>query len=535
MKHASLPLKTVLFSIVFFLLAITPIWAQTEKESNNDFASANLVPFTGEAFGSVCPGDVDYFKIVLPRDGVVRVNMKVTNTGAGYGTLHVSGYDQRQASGNLFNSTPAYSTNTNSELEANTDVFCRSAGDTIYLSVQPESQCFSYKLSFSMPGEATEKDAEDNNDFLRSITFNIGDTVRGHIGYWSGAGTKDAVDYFKTVLPQDGRYRIIMEATNTGNGYGSMYVTGYDQRKENGNLLNSTPAYSTYIGATTFDSVDLFCRSAGDTLYFKVTQNSQCFSYKITYKLVSEPAENDTEPNNTFQQAHFFNIGDTARGHIGYVAGGGVTDATDVYKTVLPQDGKYRIIMEATNTGNGYGSLYVSGYDQRMETGNLFNATPAYSTYSESRTIDSLDLFCRSAGDTLYFKVTQNSQCFNYKITYKLIGTPSDNDVEPNNSFQEALYLAENDTARGHIGYVAGGDVTDQVDYYKFVVPKNGIVKVYMEGTNTGNGYGSLYVTGYDQRQDNGNLFNATPAYSIYSNQTTSEVATLYGRSAGDT
>jgi hypothetical protein len=525
----------ILCSFTLLFLFVITGFSQAESESNDDFSTANLASFNSEATGSVCPGDVDFYKFVVPRDGVVRVHTEATNTGSSWGILHVSGFDQRRENGNLFNNTPAYYSDPGAISQDNADLYCRSKGDTIYIKVTQDNQCYSYKLSFSMLGAATANDIETNNSYITATKFNTGDTLTGHIGYVTATGGVDDVDYYKTVLPKDGVYRIYMEATNTGNGSGIMWVSGYDQRQDNGNLFNATPAYYTDAGSTRLDSTDLFCRSAGDTIYLKVTNANQCFSYRITYKMISAPTDNDLEPNDNYDQATMFKMGDTAKGHIGYIAAGGVTDGVDVYKTVLPADGKYRIYMEGTNTGNGNGILYVSGYDQRRDAGNLFNSTPAYYSAPGVTMIDSADLYCRSAGDTIYFRVSQANQCYNYKISYKMIGSPSDNDLEPNGTFEQAKQFNRGDTAKGHIGYVAAGGVVDDADFYKTVVPKDGVVRVYMEATNTGNGNGILYVAGYDRQKDAGNLFNSTPAYYSAPGVTMIDSVDLFGRSAGDT
>jgi hypothetical protein len=533
-KRYSFPVKAILLFAVSFLFAFAAS-AQAEKEPNNDFANANLTSFTGTATGSVCNGDVDYFKIVLPSDGTVRVHIEATNIGGNTASFHTAAYDQQQNNGPLFNITPAYYVGAGSLSVQDADAYCRSAGDTIYVAVWQDNECFSYKLSFSMVGASTPNDTEPNNSFTQSIRFNLGDTLRGHIGHVSGTGVSDDADYYKTVVPSDGVYRVYMEATNTGSNIGNMYVSAFDQRKDNGVMYNRTVAYYSNPGQISIDSVDLYCRAAGDTLYFRVTQSSMCYSYKIMYKKVSSPTDNDAEANNSFDQATSFKMGDTAKGHIGYVVAGDVADNADFFKTVLPKDGKYRVVMEATNTGDGTGNMYVTAFDQRRDNGVLFNRTPAYYTGPGQLIIDSIDLYCRAAGDTVYFRVMQSGQCYGYKITYKLIGSPSDNDLEPNNNFNQAIAFAESDSVKGHIGYVAAGDVADNLDFYKTVVPRDGVVRVYMQAENTGDGAGNLYVTAFDQRRENGVLFNRTPAYYTGPGQISIDSLDVYGRSANDT
>ena len=119
MKKCYLPNPKLFLLFSFLFLTGFHAWAQAEGEPNNDFSTANTFAISGNATGSVCPdGDVDFFKIVLPKDGVYRIKIEATNAGSGAGNFYFSGYDQRRGAFqivaakivNLVNQTPVHMT-----------------------------------------------------------------------------------------------------------------------------------------------------------------------------------------------------------------------------------------------------------------------------------------------------------------------------------------------------------------------------------------------------------------------------------------
>ncbi|WP_162944801.1 PKD domain-containing protein [Flavisolibacter nicotianae] len=513
-----------------------------DLEPNNSFTDAvamNIDQSIGGHIGYTTGGNVadpeDYFKFTLPANGIVRVYMDATNTGSSNGYFSVSGYDNRQTNGSLFSKTVGGYLNAGASATDSVDLYCTSAGETIYLRTSQQYQCFSYHLRYTILNASGDVDAEPNNSFADAIGFPITDTASGHLGYLSGGAVADDVDFFKTVLPTSGVLRIYAVATNTGNSNGYFNINGYDQRQSNGSLFSKSIGGYLNAGQTAIDSVDLYCQGQGDTLYFRLSQQYQCFNYKLYYTVLNAVGEVDAEPNNSFAEATQFSTADTIHGRIGYIVGGTVNDAEDYFKTVLPANGILRVYMQATNTGNSNGYLYINGYDQRQANGSLFTRSVGGYLAAGQSAIDSVDLYCSAAGDTIYFRATQQYQCFNYILRYAIINPSSDVDLEPNNDFAHAVSLNEGDSAAGHVGYVSAGTVADPYDYYKTVLPSDGAVRIYVEATNTGNSNGYLYINGYDQRQANGSLFSKSIGGYLAAGQSAIDSVDVYCRSANDT
>ena len=99
----------------------------------------------------------------------------------------------------------------------------------------------------------------------------------------------------------------------------------------------------------------------------------------------------------------------------------------------------------------------------------------------------------------------QSTAAFSYSFKYEVVDT-SENDAEPNNTFEEALPINQLEEKVGHIGYAQNGS-SDAFDYYKAILPDDGTLKVYVTGKNRGGGAGYLYMYGYDRRRANGQFF----------------------------
>ncbi|MCY7423224.1 MAG: T9SS type A sorting domain-containing protein [Chitinophagaceae bacterium] len=343
---------------------------------------------------------------------------------------------------------------------------------------------------------SAQTETEPNNDFQQANYLNVNARVSGSV--ITGI---DDYDYFVTVLPIDGTMKIYVEGTNNGTANGYLYMYGYDRGKANGQVVGTYIQSSSITPGTSIrDTISLYGRAA-DTFYIRL-QTSQTFSYSISYNMV-DTSLNDAEPNNTFEGALSINHLEEKSGHIGYLSNG-TNDTYDYYKTILPYDGTLKIIVRGTNNGAGNGYLYMYGFDRLKESGQVFSKYISSSNTPKGAAIfDTITVYGRAA-DTFYYRIL-SSQAFSYSFKYEMVDT-SENDAEPNNTFEEALAINTGQEKKGHIGYLKNG-TNDQFDYYKAILPMDGTLKIYVEGTNTGAGNGYLYMYGYDRRKAGGQVF----------------------------
>ena len=365
-----------------------------------------------------------------------------------------------------------------------------------------------------------QTELEPNNSFETANAIDASGVITGTVN-----NTNDQYDYFRTILPVDGTMKIYVQGTNNSASGGYLYMYGYDRRKANGQAISDYITNSnTHAGATIKDTITVYGRAA-DTFYFRL-QSSQAFSYSLRYEMV-DTSPNDAEPNDAFEASVPINHLQEKVGHIGYRFNG-TDDAYDYYKTALPKDGTLKIYVKGTNNNGSGGYLYMYGYDRRKASGQVFASyivnsnTPAGATIYDTITVHS------RASDTFYFRV-QSSGAFSYSLKYDIVDT-SENDTEPNNTFEQALPIDHQQTKKGHISYLANGS-DDTYDYYKTVLPFDGTLKIFVQGTNRHGSGGYLYLYGYDKRKASGQLLSTyvSGSSNIKSDSTIKDTITLYG------
>ncbi|MEO7312472.1 MAG: CARDB domain-containing protein [Chitinophagaceae bacterium] len=367
-------------------------------------------------------------------------------------------------------------------------------------------------------------EVEPNNTFATANNINRYEVKTGSVN-----NTTDADDYYRTIFPEDGTLKIYVQANNVGAGAGWLYLNVYDRRK-------TSSVFARYIsgstsvpgGATIFDTITVYGRAA-DTCYYRF-ESSKLFNYQFSYSL-SDLTPNDAEPNNTFATALPIAQSQTMTGHSNYVANGSTYDADDYYQTIIPADGTMKIYVQGTNQSGAGNWLYMAGYDRR-KTSSTFTRYITNNTYiAAGATIyDTITVYGRAA-DTFYFKISA-SNSFSYQFRYEMTDQ-STNDVEPNNTFAQALPISQSQTKVGHINYLANGSTYDNDDYYTTILPTDGTVKVYVQGVNVSGGSNWLYLLGYDRRKTS-SIFATylTGSTSIPAGATVYDTITLYGRAA---
>ena len=138
----------------------------------------------------------------------------------------------------------------------------------------------------------------------------------------------------------------------------------------------------------------------------------------------------------------------------------------DYYKVTAAKRGIYTITALINNTlGNGH-------MTSLSHIGDKFH----YNNYeTEAGTKSTLKVYCVDKGDEFY--VFTESGLNSYKLNYTIEESIDENDMEPNNTFDEATEISENTKMNGTIGYggiSAGPLPKDSEDYYKIVPSKNG-------------------------------------------------------------
>ncbi|MCB9252069.1 MAG: T9SS type A sorting domain-containing protein [Flavobacteriales bacterium] len=447
--------------------------AANETEPNNQKSTANKLLQDTIMQGATFSGDDDYFIGVPGSEGKISIYYSFSSPSSG-NDFYVYFYNKN------LNLTGSKS-NTNSLSGNDTLTIQCVAKDTVYIRIFSSASCnYSFRFSIDSTGFPDVLPNENSNN---ATYFADTDSIQGRIGYSSV--TTDANDWYKSLQPSDGMLRVYIERTNTSNSsFADFYLYVY-----NNNLIQigSLSEVNEKPGVILRDTLDIYCR-ASDTVYFRVFSTG-CYSYKIKYKVIDNSVT-DMQPNETSATALYFDQTDSVQGKIGYNTV--TTDANDWYKTLQPSDGMLRVYIERTNTSNSStADFYLYVYNNNL------NQIGSLSKVNEKPGVilrDTIDIYCR-ASDTVYFRVFSTG-CYSYKIKYKVIDN-SVTDMQPNETSATALYFDQTDSLQGKIGY--NTVTTDANDWYKTLQPSDGMLRVYVERTNTSNSsFADFYVYVYN-------------------------------------
>jgi hypothetical protein len=469
-------LRLVPLAVLFLALTFTSQEAAglNETEPNGNFATANHIPQDSTMNGVCAAGDNDYFYSVPGDDGTIRVTYGYTGSSSG-DDVYVYVYNK---GGGLIGSQSHFNVGTTQQNDS-LFVYCRQQ-DTVYFRLVG-SGSVSYSFQYTTIPSGTS-DAEPNDAFTSAQFINSTDTTNGRIGYTGTAA--DGNDYFETVLPIYGTFKLYIDYLNTSNSTGSdIYFYVYNKA---GGLLSSKSKVNQPLGASQ-DSIFVYCREQ-DTLYIRISANG-CFSYQFYYE-VDAPATNDVEPNNNFTSAQPVTSTSATGGRIGYAST--QTDQNDYFLAALPTFGTLNFYLQYDNTSNSTGAdLYAYIYNK---AGGLIGSSSLVNR-PLGVGFDTISINCREL-DTVYFRISSTA-CFSYSFTYDVYA-PTTNDVEPNNSFADAKPFLPNDTLGGRIAYISTS--TDQNDFFYSVLPEDGTIKYFIKYFNTSGSTGSdLYSYIYNK------------------------------------
>lgn len=460
-------------------------------------------------YTSVSQDIVDYYYSILPDDGTLTLKFDYTATNNTATTdIRVRVLNKNLGQIGIYSRNNLMPDSTYSDSIV---VYCRAA-DTVYFEFYnfAASGCHIYDFEYDLfvPGP---NDPEPNDILSDASEVLEGINYQGRLGYTSI--NQDVIDNYYTVLPDDGTLSLIFNYTAQIN------TPTTDMRvrvlNKNGGQIgifsgNNLQPFTTYT-----DTLMVYCRAA-DTVYFEFYNfsGSGCHVYDFEY-IQTVPGPNDTEPNDNTSLAQTVVEDVNYNGRLGYVSI--AQDINDYYITELQQDGTVKLKFSYTATNDlATTDMRVRVLNESFGQIGLFarnNLLPD-STYT-----DSIMVYCRAA-DTIYFEFFNfsGSGCHIYNFEYNIIPPGFANDIEPNNSFAEAQTQSIGDTVTGHVGYLGG--IGGPRDYFQFVLPDDGNIKLNLEYRSNGSGNGAdlfhyLYSSDKGQRQ-----FSSYPnrqADSLYS------------------
>ncbi|WP_290797839.1 T9SS type A sorting domain-containing protein [Flavihumibacter sp. UBA7668] len=492
-----------------------------------DFSSALPLKADEQVSGTVSAANRNvYYKTLLPADGTITIYINGTHAGGSAGNFDLYVYDKSRRQIAVKRTLGNRSFTAGQEFSDTISVYSRAIDSIYILAYQNSSQTFNFQLSYSMD-DTYPTDPEPNGEFKQATPIASKQSLKGLIGYVAN-GTTDRYDYYKTLLPVSGTVKVYVEGKHTGGSAGSFDLYAYDKAGRNIQMKRTIGKDNHALGESFKDTMLIYSRSA-DSIYLLAYQNSsQSFSYSISYEVVDQSIE-DVEPNNEFEQALPLAQEETKYGRIGNVTNG-TTDRYDYYKTLLPYSGTVAVYVQGVHTGGSAGSFDLYVYDKgRRQI--AFKRTLGNKSHALGETFTDTLLIPSRDADSLYITLYQNSsQSFDYTVKYAMINQSAE-DPEPNNTRTEAVPAAYNEMVYGRIGNVANG-VTDRYDYYQAILPADGTLTFYINGTHTGGSTGSFdfYVLDKAGREIGSKRTIGNKNHTL--NQQFSDTVKVYSRAA---
>jgi hypothetical protein len=339
----------------------------TETEPNDSIFYGNTVPINTVLSGQTCLfNEPDYFRIIVPQDGILRVHTTIAGQGVNPTTL---------LKFTLFNNNDPYNGFTplagNNGVSLNDSIeWCCLQADTFYLEVYTAfafNYCYDYAFSWEIINPAFSNDVEPNSTFSNAIALPANTTKEGHLSFLTnpGLGGSDGVDFYKFSPLFNGTLKLYVESQAMSTGSNNLTV---DIHNPNGSSWYTQQSPVGIYPGTSSDTLTWNCL-AKDTLFFSIyTSNffDRGYSYRIRYEMIPEKYADDIEPNNTFATAQFVNPTLPIEGN--QIHGTSISgNQDDYFKFFKPDTGFLKIVAYAeTQTSNTGGGNTIQLFDRNF-------------------------------------------------------------------------------------------------------------------------------------------------------------------------
>lgn len=317
-------------------------------------------------------------------------------------------------------------------------------------------------------------DSEPNNDPAHASVLAINASSNGALS------DSDAVDWWKIVLPADGKLVINTTASDSSLDI-DLFIYDSDGSSE-------IARFDTSLGireATHFNNL-----KAG-TYYIKALNYAGSGDYLINSNFTACSLNSDPEPNEWPTNASTLAPNGSSTGHLGYF-GNGKTDEDDWWKVTIAEDGK--LIVNTTSEAGL--DIDLKLYDSDGKT--------MIARFDTSLGIHEAVHYDHLAPGTYYVNAYPYIGYGSYSISSIFEAVNGPNDKENNNSVQNALVLTLNGSDKGRLGY-SNRDYTDKVDWWKVSVLADGKLTVSTVSDTSldidltlYDGDGKTFLAGYD-------------------------------------
>ncbi|MCK5789043.1 MAG: hypothetical protein KAH32_08585, partial [Chlamydiia bacterium] len=302
----------------------------------------------------------------------------------------------------------------------------------------------------TFPGDIEPNDTYKDADILILNKQNSGNLGSRRDGKW------DLYDYWKIIIPEDGRL-YIKDSTEVPLGY-SISIYDKDGTTQIKYVIRDKYNFGSRIAVNLSPGVYYVkLRKLG---YNYLTYGS--YTIYTDFKPVSFPG--DIEPNDTYKNADVLELNKQNSGNLGSRRDG-KWDNYDYWKIIIPEDGRLTL-KDSTESSLGYS---IAIYDENGTTQIKYVNRPK----DNKGTRVAVNLSPGVYHVRLYIAGINYSTYGTYTIftDFKPVTFPGD--VEPNDTFENADVLELNKQNSGNLGSRRDGK-WDNYDFWKITIPEDG-------------------------------------------------------------
>ena len=434
----------------------------------------------GYAYGNADIDNVDWFKIEVPKDGKLTFELWSAPTlTIGFAELCALNADSTKVerrNGKWL------------DYPDSTLVFeiPEVSVGTYYLYLPRRYGYGIYHLTPRFTPVVVDSEPELNDTWQTATLLNDGQRQNAHLGYYCNQSIyNDNVDWFKVVVPEDGKLTFETRSASTLTlGYAELCAL----KPGDTNVTRRNGKWLDYPDSTlVFEIPDV---SEG-TYYFYMPRRYGYGDYYLTYYFTSHKDEADPEPNNTWDTAIALRSGPAVTGQLGYDYKD-TKDTQDWYKLNVPEEGTINltVISEKTLT-LGYAeihSLNTDGIATSRRNGKWLDNPGDTLTFTLSN--------CAAGDYYLYLPLRYGYGT--YYLRYNFTSCSRQNDAEPNNEYTKASELARGTVMDARLGYDYNNSL-DNKDWFKLNVPEEGAINLTIQSEKTLTlGYAEIHTLNAD-------------------------------------
>ena len=333
----------------------TPNSYANDVEPNDDEGSGQTLEIgetvqghLGYTDGKGYTDKTDWYKIEVPQEGRVQLAYNCDQTyGLELYKVYLYYYNTNGAWGRTEYTERA---STGWYVKNDTLTITDAGKGTYYVKLQNNKGHGGYTLKYIFTPCSYGNDSEPNDKAEQGSEIAIGQTVQGRLGYTEvkdSVSHTDKTDWYKIVVPQDGRVQLVYNCEKTyGLEFYKVYFRWYRESDESYPERASTGWYVKNDTLTINDA-------GKGTYYVQLELNGGHGGYTLKYIFTSNSYVNDTEPNDEIAQVTTVLASDeTVTGHLGYLDGNNHRDTSDWFRLDTRKSSLLTVTYEPDTTSN---------------------------------------------------------------------------------------------------------------------------------------------------------------------------------------